>query len=117
MQGLKQRQVPRYHMVEATAHFYLVLVFRYATQRYHSTANRSLWHIVYAQVTGDGDVLYIFPGFACGDKERNGRGDRARMVEELDNDERGEGAESRVTATPEVLQFEVPHDTAPYCCQ
>lgn len=67
-----------------------------------------------AQVTNDGDVLYIFPGFAGGDKERKGRVDKARMVEEVETGQRSERGEAVFTATPEVLQFEVPNDTSPY---
>ncbi|CAN0336374.1 unnamed protein product [Pylaiella littoralis] len=58
------------------------------------------------EVTNDGDVLYIFPGFAGGDKERKGRVDKARMIEEVEAGQRSERGEAVFTATPEVLQFE-----------
>lgn len=69
-----------------------------------------LFGMLCMQVTDDGDVLYIFPGFAGGDKARKGRASKGRTVEEFEADQRSERGDTGFTATPEVLQFEVPHD-------
>lgn len=52
------------------------------------------------QVTGDGDILYVFPGFARGKGSREGN---------VEADYLSEGSETGSTAAPEVLQFEVPY--------
>lgn len=65
-------------------------------------------------MTDDGDILYVFPGFAGGSKARKGR----RTMEDFEVDERMSNAsEKGITATPEVLQFEVQKQVpvAPFC--
>lgn len=59
-------------------------------------------------MTDDGDILYVFPGFAGGEKARQGRTGKAKTIEAFEADERmSEASENGFTATPEVLQFEV----------
>ncbi|CAM9356829.1 unnamed protein product [Ectocarpus sp. 8 AP-2014] len=49
------------------------------------------------EVTSDGDILYVFPGFARGKRGRDGN---------VEADYPSEGSETDPTAAPEVLQFE-----------
>ncbi|CAM9339298.1 unnamed protein product [Ectocarpus sp. 12 AP-2014] len=49
------------------------------------------------EVTSDGDILYVFPGFARGKRGREGN---------IEADFRSEESETGSTAAPEVLQFE-----------
>lgn len=67
-------------------------------------------------MTDDGDILYVFPGFAGGDKARKGRTSKAKTMEAFEADERtSEASETRFTATPEVLQFEVRYLQLSFC--
>lgn len=61
---------------------------------------RILSNVVCLQVTNDGDILYVFPGFARGKRGRAGN---------IEADYRSEESETGSTAAPEVLQFEVPY--------
>eukprot|EP00752_Nemacystus_decipiens_P005501 g4979.t1 len=59
------------------------------------------------EVTDDGDILYVFPGFAGGEKARNGRTGKSKAMEAFEADQRmREAGEKGFTATPEILQFE-----------
>lgn len=68
------------------------------------------------QVTDDGDILYVFPGFAGGNKARKCRTGKAKTMEAFETDQRmGEASEQRFEAMPEVLQFEVQYNAAFLC--
>ncbi|CAB1105761.1 unnamed protein product [Ectocarpus sp. CCAP 1310/34] len=61
------------------------------------------------EVTDDGDILYVFPGFAAKGEACEGRAaaGEAPTLEAFEAEQRGGGGEEKeFTATPEVLQFE-----------
>ena len=59
-------------------------------------------------MTDDGDILYVFPGFAGGENASRGRTGKASTMKAFEADQRtNEASEKGFTATPEVLQFEV----------